>query len=266
MEILVSACSNMEKENFEIIPFSQTELTGEFGVLFSAFSHMSEKISYLIHEVLQKDLDKRDIELYALRSQINSHYLNNTLESIRMKAYTQGNYDLAEMAMLLGSNLQYNLKEINDEVTIEEELESVHNYIRLIQFNYADGISFSINVDQSLMKYKIMKFVLQPIIENTISHSFGSTPHMIHIDIMGYSDDQNIILMVTDDGNGIAPQRLAEIKKALNGEPSTCTRIGLKNINRRIKLFYGEAYGVDIRSKEYMGTTTSICIPLPRKE
>lgn len=266
IETLTSACSSMEQENFEIMPFPKTELTGEFGVLFSAFSHMSEKISYLIHEILQKDLEKRDIELYALRSQINSHYLNNTLESIRMKAYTQGNYDLAEMARLLGFNLQYNLKEIDDEVTIEEELESVRNYIRLIQFNYADGITFSIHVEQPLMKYKIMKFVLQPIIENTISHALGSTPHVIHIDIMGYSDDQSIILMVTDDGNGIAPSRLAEIQKALNGEPSTCTRIGLKNINRRIKLFYGEAYGVNIRSKEHMGTTTSICIPLIRKE
>ncbi len=259
--LLVEVCAEMENGEFSSSSLPKDEMSGEFGILFSAFHRMAAKINHLVNEILQRDLEKKNIELYALRSQINSHYLYNTLESIRMKAYTQKSYDLAEMAMLLGSNLQYNLKEIDDEVTIREEIESVRNYIRLIQLNYTSGICFSVNVDEKIMQYSVMKFILQPIIENTIAHAFGAPPQTLQIDIMGYSMGEDIILSVADDGKGIPAKRLAEVRKALQGEPSKCRRIGLKNINRRIKLFYGDGYGVEIKSTESVGTVTSIRIP-----
>lgn len=261
IDLLVTACNRLENRDFDVTAFSSQKISGEFQILFTAFSQMSSKIDYLINEVFQKDLEKRNIELYALRSQINSHYLNNTLELIRMKAYMQKSYDLAEMAMLLGSNLQYNLKEIDDEVTIREEIESVQNYIKLIQYNYSDGICFSINVDEKILEQKIMKLILQPVIENTIAHAYGKTPQFLHIDIMGYSLGEDIVLTVADDGNGMTAERLLEVQNALLGKQSSCQRIGLKNINKRIKLFYGDDYGIEINSAKNIGTTTSIRIP-----
>jgi len=178
-----------------------------------------------------------------------------------MKAYMQKSYDLAEMAMLLGSNLQYNLKEIDEQVTISQEIDSIYNYIKLIQFNYSDGIGFTVNIDREIMQDKIMKLILQPVIENTIAHAFGSAPQTLHIDIMGYSMGDDLILTVADDGIGMSPERLSEVQKALLGKQSKSKRVGLININRRIKLFYGEDYGIEINSAEQIGTTTSIRIP-----
>lgn len=258
---LITACANLENREFKINSFPANEMTGEFATLFSAFNSMTSRINHLVNEILQRDLEKKSIELYALRGQINSHYLYNTLELIRMKAYMQKSYDLAEMAMLLGSNLQYNLKEIDEQVTISQEIDSIYNYIKLIQFNYSDGIGFTVNIDREIMQDKIMKLILQPVIENTIAHAFGSAPQTLHIDIMGYSMGDDLILTVADDGIGMSPERLSEVQKALLGKQSKSKRVGLININRRIKLFYGEDYGIEINSAEQIGTTTSIRIP-----
>ena len=233
----------------------------ELKPLFTAYNRMSARIELLVNEGLRKDIARQEIELQFLRTQINPHYLYNSLECIHMKAYSNRDYEVARMAELLGSNLQYGLRDTNSKVPLHRECEKAEEYIDLITFHYNGRIQFVRRVDESIMDCLVIKMLLQPLIENAIQHGL-TADRPLTIELLGYpTDNRTICLQVSDDGNGIAEDRLEELHRLIEDETANGV-IGLRNVHRRLKLNYGDQFGVNIRSILHKSTVVSIQIPL----
>ena len=189
---LVKACNTFESSYVPTLP--DIELPKEFREVFLSFNSMSDKINTVIHEVLMKDLEKRKLELQLLRTQINPHYLYNTLEMMHMTAYTNGDFGVAEMAELLGRNLQYGLRETTKEVSLKEELEQLDVYLKIIFYRFKDSVTVHKMIDPELLRYKTIKLLFQPMIENSVFHGIKSSEQHLTIDILGYKQENKIVL------------------------------------------------------------------------
>lgn len=255
---MINMCEEMGKGNFSIrIPCSQTD---ELSYLMSSLNSMSERIEQLINEVYVKNLTKRDLELQMLRSQINPHFLYNTLENMRMSAYTQGYTDLSEMCFLLSKVLRYGVSERDKLVTVREELEQLKNYTDLLHY-CLPALQISVFVDDQIMEYSIIKVILQPLVENSVNHASSSPDAALTIQIWGYADENDIVFTVSDNGDGIEETYLQELIQSLDAENDTRHGIGLKNIHRRIRLYYGPDYGLTLQSSPGRGTSVTVRIP-----
>lgn len=254
---LIEACNRFELEHATVV--SCANLPMELQTLFTSFNHMSERITFLVHEVLMKQQEQQETELQLLRTQINPHYLYNTLEIMHMKAYSHGDYDVSTMAELLGQNLQYGLRNTTKEVLLKEELHQMDIYLSILSYQYKDRIRTNICIEQDLMDCHIIKLVFQPIIENAVIHGIVSKDQILMIDILGYLENDGIVIQISDDGCGMRPDQLEELKN--NIESTSNNGIGLRNVCRRIQLNYGPEYKVKIESKYGFGTTVTLRLP-----
>ena len=259
IQSLIFACNKLENQDFTIN--LNRPVSRELSKLFYSFKNMSKRIESLIYEVLLKDITKKDLELQLLRTQINPHYLYNTLECMRMIAYVHDEYDIAEIANLLGRNLQYGLRNTNTEVSVYEETKSVNEYVRLISYHYGDNINVHMELADEILQCKTIKMILQPIVENAVMHGISGKSEEICICIMGYKIHKTLTFVVTDDGIGMSEDTLLQLRKSLEETEEICG-IGLKNVHRRIKLYYGEQYGITVQSVLGKGTTVKIELPI----
>lgn len=258
LNTLVETCDRIEERNFPTAP--ENNLPLELKHLFSSFNAMSNRVDVLVNEVLVKDLSKREIELQLLRTQINPHFLYNTLECMHMRAYSNRDYDVSTMSELLGKNLRYGLRDTNQEVPLSIELEQTMEYIRLISYYYADQVNVNFYISDDILNCMTIKLILQPLIENACIH--GMLPDkQLNIDIMGCRVGDGIELAISDDGAGIAPEKLADIHKTLADSRDSCNVIGLRNVHRRLQLYYGQQYGIMLKSIKGQGTMINIRIP-----
>lgn len=247
----------------------------EIGEIAVSFNKMSEDLSKYIErvyvseieqknaELCQKnaELKQKSAELTALQAQINPHFLYNTLEAIRMKAISGGDHSVAEMIYILSNIFRRSIKG-KDIITIEEEISYSELYLNLFKIRYGDNISYHFEIDHEILQYGIIKHMLQPILENYIIHGFKPKASNNQVTVKGYMKDPDIMLVIQDNGTGIDEKVLGSIKKNLEnfdipGEGS----IGLANVSDRIKIIYGENYGLDIFSESEKGTTVIIRIP-----
>lgn len=255
---LVNMCHEIGKGNFSVrIPCSQDD---ELSYLTNSLNSMSDQVQQLIDEVYIKDITKHNLELQMLRSQINPHFLYNTLENMRMSAYTQGCTELSDMCLLLSKVLRYGVTNQANLVTVREELEQLKNYTDLLHSCFPQ-LQISVFADEGIMEYHIIKVIFQPLIENSVNHAVQIPQQPIHIQVWGYEEDNDLIFIISDNGNGIEKQYLEELRESLNDENDTSHGIGLKNIHRRIRLYYGEDYGLVITSSPGKGTSVTMRIP-----
>ncbi len=239
---------------------SSDQLPADLLPVFTSYNRMSERIDLLINEGLRKDIAQRDTELQLLRTQINPHYLYNTLECIHMRAYTNQDYPVARMAELLGSNLQYGLKATTRKVSLRAELKKARDYMTLVSFHYGDQVRLTTHVDEHILDCIVIKLLLQPLIENAIQHGLKAN-ETLTIELLGYRAEDQMILQVTDDGAGMETAKLERLKQSLKNY-DTGNSIGLGNVNRRLQLNYGEQYGVKINSVRGQGTVVTLNLPL----
>lgn len=212
-----------------------------------------------------QELTQNKLELQMLRAQISPHYLYNTLESIRMNAYTHGNLEVAEMAEMLAHNLQYILRGTNQEVRVREELQSVSEYIRLLTLHYNDQIRLHTDIEKGILDCFTIKLILQPLVENAILHGLRNAHTPLNLDIHGYTSDESLFFAVSDDGKGIPASHLEALLHSLHSSTEQSGgNIGIKNLYRRLILYYGENCGVDIRSIEDEGTIVIVHLPIRR--
>ncbi|MCI8662424.1 MAG: histidine kinase [Hungatella sp.] len=257
LKALVTTCNAFETDYVPALPSLPLPL--EFNEVFLSFNHMSDRINTLIHEILMKDLEKQETELQLLRTQINPHYLYNTLEVIHLAAYKNGDFHVAEMAELLGKNLQYGLRGTTKEVTLREELEQLDVYLSILSHQYKDRILFNKVLSPELLDCRTIKLIFQPMVENSILHGFDNTKQHMIIDILGYKKDSQMILCVSDNGCGMPPQELKKVQQELLNPASQS--IGIRNVSRRIQLTYGSEYGLSIDSIEGQGSTVIVTLP-----
>ena len=232
----------------------------EVRKMFHAFRHMSDRNNQLMTEILEKQKQKQELEIQLLRTQINPHYLYNTLEIMHLKAYTKGDTDVSNMAELLGKNLQYGLRNTTKAVTIREELHQLDCYLAILSYQYKERIQVHRFISEAVLDQKIIKLVFQPIVENSVIHGITSSEQELSIEIMSYQKNHDIVIQISDDGAGMNEETLAQLNRDIDDPGSNA--IGLRNICRRIMLTYGQEYRPLIQSKEKIGTTITLHFPI----
>ena len=211
--------------------------------------------------VYQKTISEKDLNLQMLRSQINPHFLYNTLDSMRMAALNVGYDYLASMCELLAKILRYGVSSPKNLVTVEEEQNHLCEYIALINLRYSN-IVIQRNIDPSILQYRMLKLLLQPLVENSVNHGIGDDTENGMIQIWGFQREDMLVFMVTDNGNGMDEEHLQLLRDYLDGKNNAFKSIGLKNIKKRIQLYYGEKYNLSIDSRPGQGTSVTVTLPL----
>ena len=243
--------------------YSTYDSKDEIGVLSRHFNEMVSQVKNLIQKVYEEELLKQKAELKSLRMQINPHFLYNSLESINWMARIRGVPEIGKMVKALGDLMRASISG-DDFVTVGEEIKNIENYLIIQKFRYGDKIEVNIDIKPGIEKHKIPKLILQPIVENAIVHGIEKMVGSGIINISGAVSGNNIILKVTDNGLGINEDRIKTILSAPEhaGRTNGHTNIGLRNVDRRIKIYYGEEYGVQIQSREGRGTTVTLSFPI----
>ncbi|AFC28562.1 putative HAMP domain-containing sensor [Paenibacillus mucilaginosus 3016] len=238
----------------------------EIGQLARTFNQMSGRIEHLIHEVSREKISQKEMELQMLKMQINPHFLYNTLESIRMVAESRQAPDAADMAFSLGEILRYGINRTGDLVTVREEIYHLEQYMLLQKIRFEDVFSIELDIRPEIMELRMLKVVLQPLVENAILHGITNRSSGGLVEVRGYSDGDNLIFEVCDNGRGMPEAQSAALNRSFRHPEEGAVSIGLHNVNKRIQLFYGEAYGLEIISTPEVGTNIFVCIPIKEEE
>lgn len=237
-----------------------SKLKDEFYEISEGMNKMCTDLENHISQVYISEIKQKSAELLALQAQINPHFLYNTLEAIRMKANTCGAKEAGEMIFIL-SKMFRNVTKENAIIDINEELDSSLLYLKLFEIRYGNRLTVSFDIDSSILKYGIIRHVLQPIIENYIVHGFDSSSENNSLCIKVYKNSEYIYLSVNDNGRGMDEDRLAMVQSILRSDcPAKTDSIGLANVNERIKIIFGPECGLDIYSNHDKGTTVNIKI------
>lgn len=201
-----------------------------------------------------------------LASQINPHFLYNTLETIRMKAITAGNRDVANAILLLGKSMHYVLENTGTASTsLKKELDYISTYLAIQKLRFDDRVNYTLTVPEDMDpgEYQILPLLLQPLVENAILHGLADTETDGRIVVaVSKKDDDLLLIDISDNGRGMDEAELDALEKGLQVQKTSSANIGIYNINRRIKLFYGSAYGMEIKSQPDKGTHITLTLPL----
>ena len=238
----------------------------ELDTLSKSFNGMLDRMQQLVDENIQRGLAVKQAELDALQSQINSHFLYNALESIRMLSEVHGDTEVAETVFSLGSLMRYHMKWKTKTATLSEELDCIDRYIFFMSASNGTEIRLESTLPREVLYTESPKLRIQPLVENALVHGMPMDSRRIVITLKCRQEDGLLVLSVTDNGTGIAPERLHEIQCALNGSGTGNIRsgkngIGVVNVHQRIQLMYGEACGLRFISCEGLGTSVEVRIP-----
>ena len=259
---LQAACEGIRRGDYS--PVTDTPGRDELATFTETFNTMAREIDDLIHEGYEKDLAATRLELQMLRLQINPHFLYNTLESIHSVAYLEGNREVGEMAVLLARILRYGVSAPGGPVTLRDEANNLADYICLQELRYRGTVSFLVSIDPGVLTCACPRMILQPVVENALYHGVSSLERGGMVQVLGYREEDRLVLRVSDNGQGMEPERTALLNDYINGRNKAFQSIGLKNVNRRIRLSYGDEFGVQIQS--VLGRGTMITVTLPARE
>lgn len=232
--------------------------TREVQELSDSFGHMVGRIQCLMTTVREEEIDLRKTELKALQAQINPHFLYNTLDSIAWMCERGKNADAVKMVHALAKLFRISISKGHELIPIEKELQHAEAYLLIQKFRYKNQFTYHFTVDESCLHDLCNKITLQPIIENAITHGLDLLVEPGHIEIEVAADGDDVLFKVSDDGIGMPPEQVAEL---LQNEPSDRTGIGIKNVNDRLRIYFGPQYGLSIESVPDEGTTVTIRMP-----
>ena len=237
----------------------------EIGSLTISFNVMTHRIEELMEQNVHEQEQKRKSELKALQSQINPHFLYNTLDSIIWMAEGKKNEDVVLMTASLARLLRQSISNEDETVSIGQEIQYAKSYLTIQKMRYKDKLEFEIQVDPSINSVHIVKLVLQPLIENAIYHGLKYKESKGMILVKGYPKDQNAVLEIIDDGVGMDQETLKHIfeKHKVNYHSNG---VGVYNVQQRLSLYYGKDYGLSYQSEKGSGTTVTIVIPMLQEE
>lgn len=261
MKKLIKLMGRVENGKFDV--YAEIKGYYEIGELFRSFNTMIYKIQHLMQTVVEEQKQLRISEMKTLHAQINSHFLYNTLDSIIWMSESGDNQNAVKMLSALAQFFRSSLSHGKDIITIEEELTHVESYLIIQKMRFDDQFDYQIEIEESIRNLTTLKMILQPIVENSIIHGVCKLPFKGKIQIVVKEQDNKILFLVKDNGFGMEPEKIATI---LQSEIKNKTGIGIKNVNHRIKLMYGDAYGLEYESEMDEGTTVKIWIPLEREE
>ncbi|WP_313756168.1 sensor histidine kinase [Tissierella sp.] len=250
----------VEVSNGNLDSYYETKNNDEISILGKVFNQMLMDIKKLINQVYKVQTQKRNAELRVLQSQINPHFLYNTLDTIQWKALEYKAFDVADMINSLSIFFRISLSDGKEFITISDEIEHVRNYLEIQKTRYKDKISYSINLNESISQNLVPKMIIQPLVENSIYHGLKLKKQKGIININVLSENDYIIIEVIDNGIGMDHKMLATTKDNLYNSIES-EHYGLYNINERLKLTFKDKYNIDIDSEFGKGTKVLLKIP-----
>ena len=263
---LVKSMSHVKEGNFDInISYNRND---EFAFLVQQYKSMINEIKELIDklyisELRQKEVElkAREYELKALQAQINPHFLYNTLDSVNWLALKYNANDISIMVKSLSNFFRYSLSKGKSEITLEEEKGQVESYLTIQSIRFKEKLNYKIDFSEEILKCKTVKLILQPIVENAIIHGIERRKSGGFINISGYKKEDYIEITVSDNGEGADVEKLNNLLLDKTVEDSF---FGTRNVNDRIKQFFGEEYGLNFCNNEEGGLTVVIKIPFKK--
>lgn len=256
---LQESMKDVEKGNFDV----QLDISGEQEVvqLTKSYNVMIKRIRELMNQIVLEQEAKRRSELSSLQAQINPHFLYNTLDSIIWMAEHEKHEDVILMTSSLASLFRISISKGEMIIPVKKEIDHAKHYLTIQKMRYKEKFSFKFEIDEEIYKYEVLKLILQPIIENAIYHGIRHMVDEGQILIRGYIKDDYLIFEIEDDGLGMEEEFA---KNALYEDNSMETGVGLNNVHNRIRLMYGDSYGLEIESEIEEGT--KITFKLPKNE
>ncbi|WP_299090797.1 sensor histidine kinase [uncultured Metabacillus sp.] len=264
IENLVSAMNHVQEGDFKVADsFKPSQDQDEVGILHRNFFHMIERINELINENYEKQLLIKDTEFKALQSQINPHFLYNTLESINWLAKINKQQQISKMVESLGYLLRNAISLKENIISVNEEIEMVKHYVTIQKFRFEERLDFHLSIQEDVKECAIPKLIVQPLVENAIQYGLEMMIEPCKIHVSAYQEGDLLFVVVEDNGPGMDEQQLENVQK---GEITTKGNgIGLQNIDSRIKFVFGSSYGLQIESRVNEGTKVLIVIPCKKR-
>ncbi len=254
---LVQDMKEFEK-NAEHYRYQSIKGIDEVQMLSESFAHMVIIIQQLMEKVKKEEITLRKAELKALQTQINPHFLYNTLDSIQWMCEREDREKAVQMVSALAKFFRISISKGHELITIENEIEHAKNYLIIQKFRYSNQFAFHFDIEESVLSYYCNKIILQPLIENAIIHGMDATIEDGVITIRAKETKEAICLVVEDNGTGMTDEQLRNI---LHCDGNKDYGIGLKNVNDRIHIYFGEQYGVFLESEMDEGTKVTIRLP-----
>lgn len=261
------------KGNLDIrVPATGNDEVGDLG---RQINLMLEHMTKLMEQGIQKERLIKDTEIKALQNQINAHFIYNVLESIKMMAEIKEQYDISDALTSLGKLLRYTMRWGEQSVTVEEEIEYIRNYLALINLRFDYRIILSINMTEELLKQRVPKMSLQPIVENAIYHGIEELAEDTTIYIKGLIQKDSCCIEIMDSGIGMTEAQVEKLRQKIAGDivedsnksgKSKGNGLGLKNVQDRIVMCFGKQYGISIVSREHCYTKVIVRIPYVASE
>lgn len=273
---LSTAMLEVPESEITLIPaFEKRE--DEIGILYHKFHLMIARINELIEEQYVNEIKLLKEKLNGLMSQINSHFLFNTLENINSLAELEGNERIARMSKSLGDMLHYSIAFEKAEETLAAEMENIQKYVRIQEIRFENDIRVISRISEPLLHCRVLKFILQPLVENAIEHGLVDEMDDWWIQIEAEKHQEKLMIRVENPGVKVCKEELERIRQQLSYEKfqegqtqknwmKQNQSIGLENIQRRIQLMYGRAYGMEIDARQQGGLCVTLCLPLKAEE
>lgn len=263
IKLLTRSMQEVERGNFDT--HVKIAASDEIGNLGHTFNLMITKIRELMRQNEREHEAKRRAELQALQAQINPHFLYNTLDSIIWMAEGGKHAEVVKMVSSLAKLLRLTINKGDEIVTIREEIDQITHYLIIQKMRYRDKLDFRVEVDESIYGNRILKILLQPLVENSIYHGIKNRREGGTVRILGKRVGGRILIQIVDDGVGFDPQRMADLLKRCPGGESEETEgsdgVGVRNVDERIKLSFGEEYGLSFGCTPEAGTVVNVWLP-----
>lgn len=246
------------EENARDFTYEEVEGTKEIAQISDSFGHMVVQVQELMERVRQEEISLRKTELNALQTQINPHFLYNTLDSIAWMCEEERSKEAEEMVNTLARLFRISISKGHELIPIAKEVEHAKSYLKIQNYRYKNQFTYEFQVNENCCQYYCNKITLQPIIENAIYHGINRMVEEGNIHISIEETQATILMSVTDNGVGMSKEQSRDI---LLHESTEDTGIGIKNVHDRIRIYFGEEYGLTIESELDQGTTVRIVMP-----
>ncbi|WP_342551234.1 sensor histidine kinase [Paenibacillus sp. FSL R7-0652] len=242
-------------------PNSLTKFRGarEITQLNETFISVMYEIYNLLGEVKASEERKRQVQLKVLQNQLSPHFIYNTLNTIRWMAMIRKQDHIKEIVDALSNLLRYSIRDTNELVSLENEINVMREFVKIQQVRHQNFI-FQVELEDEVKPYRLLKFLIQPLLENAIVHGLSSIDHSGQIRLEAKAEKGMLSIRVWDNGSGIDQERLSEIQQVMSS--GTGSHIGLLSVKERIEMFYGPAYGMNITSERGAGTTVELKLPI----
>lgn len=261
---LVQSMEKFGSGDFSV--YATVKYKDEIGQLRGSFNKMVSDMEHLVHNVCEEKSLKQQAQIKALQMQINPHFLYNTLDTIQWLANMHDEKDIAEVTRSLGYLMRFSIRE-QELISFEEELDAVEAYIRIQKYRYGQELKIDIDVEEEVLYERVPCHILLPLLENAIEHGLSNKASDKQVKVTGSMKDNVMCLRIIDNGIGMPQEMIDDIMNdKLEHKKGNHMSIGIQNVNKRLKLKYGEAYGIRLESREGEGTCVSIEIPAERTE